>query len=56
VNRWTNRIRYDWWNEAILCTFGSREYWRYYRTTALQDIYRELMSDIIGCYCMGGEL
>lgn len=49
-------IQYAIWHEAIKMFFGDWLAWRYAKYRFPLEIYNELCSDMMGCYCMGGEL
>jgi hypothetical protein len=49
-------IRYDFWYEAILEAYGSARIWQREKHFGFLDQHIENNIDLIGCYCMGGEL
>lgn len=54
--KWRYSIRYEWQWEIVKIAFGDHLHWKYYRSHTYQDQYIETMDDLIGLYCMGGEL
>lgn len=55
-SHWTRRIRYDWWTDAIAASYGHYYYYKYVKLGKTKDEIASIAHDVIGCYCMGGEL
>lgn len=53
---WQFRIRYEWWHRAIVMYFGDYYSWQWARFNSLPDQHKEDVKDMLGTYCMGGEL
>lgn len=49
------RLRHDFFHEFIVAAFGGMWGWRYWRFKQT-DEYFEVLPDLLGIYCMGGEL
>lgn len=57
MNRsWILRMRLAFYAELIYEYFGGYYGWQVVKLCMLPDDYAELMADLTGAYCAGGEL